>query len=444
MDTKWKANNPFARVKRYYEQVNNSLRRISFDFRILVATAIWWLIALGIGNLSFRGYRSDIALSYVVTVLLIAFGVFVLRFSHLLVSPNILMEQWRNSLLLRYLRTWQGGFTEYRIALPIVSFALLSAAAGIVGYRLYGYYRYVEEKWLILYLCIYVLFIFPSLLSFAGKFRRLLLETKEISRGNLQAKVEIEGNGPISELAAQINNMRIGYGKALEVQMKSERLKSELITNVSHDLKTPLTSIINYVDLLKKEQPGSDKIGDYVEVLDRKSLRLKALIEDLFEASKMASGTIELDIQRIDVVALLDQAVAEFKDKFEHSSLFLRMKISKPHIYAYLDGNKTWRLFENLLSNALKYSLSGTRVYVYLDEADDRVSFRIQNTALYEIDFAPEELFERFKRADESRHTEGSGLGLAIAKSIVELQGGDIRIEVSGDQFNVLIDFPIS
>ncbi|QJD88013.1 HAMP domain-containing histidine kinase [Cohnella herbarum] len=332
---------------------------------------------------------------------------------------------------------------EYRIALPIVSFALLSAAAGIVGYRLYGYYRYVDEKWLILYMCFYVLVILPAVLNFAGKFRRLLLETKEITQGNLQAKIEIKGKGPISDLASHINNMKIGYRKALEVQMKSERLKSELITNVSHDLKTPLTSIINYVDLLKKEQPGSEKIGAYVEVLDRKSSRLKALIEDLFEASKMASGTIELDIQRIDVVALLDQAVAEFKDKFEHSSLFLRMKMSKPHIYAYLDGNKTWRLFENLLSNALKYSLPGTRVYVYLDEVDGRVTFQIQNTAQYEIDFAPDELFERFKRADESRHTEGSGLGLAIAKSIVELQGGDIRIEVSGDQFNVLIGFPI-
>lgn len=156
----------------------------------------------------------------------------------------------------------------------------------------------------------------------------------------------------------------------------------------------------------------------------------------------MASGTIELDLEYIDVATLLTQAIAESNTHTEQASLEIRERIAKFPIHAYLDGNKIWRVFENLISNAQKYSLPGTRIYVYLDETDDMVRFKIQNTSAYEIDFDADELFERFKRADESRQTEGSGLGLAIVKSIVELHGGEIKVEIHGDQFNVIVHLP--
>ncbi|ULO10385.1 HAMP domain-containing histidine kinase [Paenibacillus sp. 19GGS1-52] len=266
--------------------------------------------------------------------------------------------------------------------------------------------------------------------------------TREIAEGNIQYTIQETGSGALSRLAGYINNMKLGYQNALVSQVKSERLKTELITNVSHDLKTPLTSIINYVDLLKKEVLHSEKGQSYVLVLERKALRLKYLIEDLFEVSKMTSGTVELDIQTIDVATLLTQAIAEFSFNVGDASLEVREKIAKSPIYANLDGNKIWRVFENLIGNAKKYSLPGTRIYIYLDESTDNIIFKIQNTSVYEIDFAAEELFQRFKRADESRQTEGSGLGLAICKSIIELHGGDIKIEIHGDQFNVLLNLP--
>ncbi|RKP51705.1 sensor histidine kinase [Cohnella endophytica] len=310
------------------------------------------------------------------------------------------------------------------------------------AWRLYDWYRSEEEKWLILFEIFYVFFVLPYVLHFVGKFGRIRAGAKEIAEGRLDATIQVGGDGLLSELAGHLNNMKHGYRSALDERMRSERLKSELITNVTHDLKTPLTSIINYVDLLKKKDLSPDQTEAYVGVLDKKSQRLKTLIEDLTEASKMASGAVELDMRTIDVAALLNQALAEFGDQPEENPLPFRVNIASPHIHANLDGNKTWRVFENLIGNARKYSLPGTRVYVYLAETDDRVLFRIQNTSSYEIDFAAEELFERFKRADQSRHTEGSGLGLAIAKSIVELQGGEIAIEIEGDQFNVRIAFP--
>ncbi|MGK0466826.1 sensor histidine kinase [Clostridium sp.] len=291
----------------------------------------------------------------------------------------------------------------------------------------------------IVYFLCYLLFIMIYYINKIRFFKNILKGTEEIVSGNLNYTIKEKGRGNLFKLAHNINNMKAGFKKSLENEIKSERLKSELITNVSHDLKTPLTSIINYVDLLKKEDLTNEQAKGYIEVLDRKSQRLKMLIDDLFEASKMASGAVELNLEKVDVTALLQQSLAELHEKINSSSLIFKVKIPEEKVYANLDGKKTWRVFENLINNILKYSLPKTRVYIDLIEENNNIIITMKNISAYEMDFDNSEIFERFKRGDESRNTEGSGLGLAIAKGILELQGGSLSIEIDGDLFKAVV-----
>ncbi len=208
---------------------------------------------------------------------------------------------------------------------------------------------------------------------------------------------------------------------------------------MSHDLRTPLTSIITYTDLLKNTDLTEEERQKYVDILDKKSAKLKTLIEDLFEVSKMASGNIEILKQRVDLAQMLQQAVGEHEEDFKAAGLDLRVAIHEQPIYAEVDGQKWWRVVDNLLVNARKYSLEGTRVYVSLQVVSGVAEFAIKNIAKYELGENIEELTERFKRADTSRHTEGSGLGLAIAQSIIDLHGGQLKLEVDGDLFKVTV-----
>ncbi|NUU64032.1 sensor histidine kinase [Paenibacillus agri] len=424
---------------------NNWIRSISLDFRVIVGTAILWIVVQLIDSLIGLFYWSPLLFILLNYVLAAIFVLTIAGKGYLFFTKNAPKQASIVSiyldLLRKYVQVWKGISVDSRITLKMFVLFLLTAIAGISVWRLITYPpRYELFVW-IPYIVLYILIVIPYSLHKLTQLMQIVNGTKEIAQGNIQATIPVQGEGVFPRLAGYINNMKVGYQNALEDQIKSERLKTELITNVSHDLKTPLTSIINYIDLLKKEQLESDRANSYVDILDRKALRLKLLIEDLFEVSKMTSGTVELDIQTIDVATLLTQAIAEFSSNLG-TSLEVREKIAKPHIYAELDGNKIWRVFENLIGNAKKYSLPGTRIYIYLDESDHRVLLKIQNTSSYEIDFPPDELFERFKRADESRQTEGSGLGLAIVRSIVDLHGGDINIEIHGDQFNVLLELP--
>ncbi len=274
----------------------------------------------------------------------------------------------------------------------------------------------------------------------SDKYNKLFEATNRIAEGNLEVNVE-EDLGVFNDLKLELQNIQNGFKKAVNEEVKSQRMKTELITNVSHDLKTPLTSIITYVDLLKDEKLSLDKRREYLDTLDRKSQRLKDLIEDLFEVSKANSGNISLNIDSVDVVSLMKQTLLEVDDKISKASLVVKTNYPEEKVILPLDSQRMFRVFENLIINITKYALEGSRVYIDIINSSDKVEIILRNMASNEINFNVSEIMERFVRGDKARNTEGSGLGLAIAKSFVEIQGGKLDIIVDGDLFKVLITF---
>lgn len=261
---------------------------------------------------------------------------------------------------------------------------------------------------------------------------------KKVKEGDLRHSISIAGDGEFSKLAADINSITDGLKKAVDRELKSERLKTELITNVSHDIRTPLTSIITYVDLLKNEKDPT-RSSEYIQIIDQKSQRLKILTQDLFEAAKASSGNIPVNYEKIDIVALINQGLGELDDKIKERRLEFRLNHMSDKVYVKADGKLLWRAIENLLSNIFKYALEGSRVYIDISEADTEATVVIKNISAYELNIASAELMERFVRGDESRSSQGSGLGLSIAKSLIEIQKGSFIIEIDGDLFKAII-----
>lgn len=264
----------------------------------------------------------------------------------------------------------------------------------------------------------------------------LLRATNQMAEGNLHVTIE-EDLGLFEPFKPQITKIQEGFRNAVEEEVKSQRMKTELITNVSHDLKTPLTAIITYVDLLKDENLTVEQRREYVETLDKKSMRLKVLIEDLFEVSKANSKNVTLNLVEADLVNLLKQVQCELEEKLKASELSIRMNAPEEKVLLQLDSEKTYRVYENLLNNVAKYALPGTRVYLDVVNEEKSVTVVLKNISASELTVNPAELTERFVRGDASRNTEGSGLGLAIARSFVELQGGRMKLEIDGDLFKV-------
>ncbi len=242
--------------------------------------------------------------------------------------------------------------------------------------------------------------------------------------------------------AEDLNNISVGLAGAVDEKMKSERFKAELITNVSHDLKTPLTSIINYVNLLKSTQQTDPKAIDYIEVLDRKSQRLKKLTEDLVEASKASTGVLSVTREKIGMSQLIDQATAEWEEKLSDRKLTLVSTLPEGETWVYADGRHLWRVIDNLLSNCAKYAMEGTRIYLDLERGKGQVALSVKNISRDPLNVPAERLMERFVRGEESRSTEGSGLGLSIARSLTELQGGTFDLAVDGDLFKAIVTLP--
>lgn len=266
----------------------------------------------------------------------------------------------------------------------------------------------------------------------------------QIYEGNNNVKLdETEFSGDLIEMASDVNDIAGGFSNAIAESLKSERLKTELITNVSHDIKTPLTSIISYVDLLKQEDIKNEKASEYINVLDNKSQRLKKLIEDLVEASKASSGNIKLNKENLNVAELINQCRGEFEDRFKNSDLDIITDIPKEDICIYADSRYMFRVIENIFSNVSKYALKGSRVYIDITKSSDKINISIKNISKDKLNIAPDELMQRFVRGDKSRLTEGSGLGLSISKSLTELQGGTFEISIDGDLFKVNLSFDV-
>lgn len=272
--------------------------------------------------------------------------------------------------------------------------------------------------------------------------KKLLLAGKKLADGDESCTVDTKYMyGPFKTYGEQLNTIRDGVSKAVEARMRSEHFRTELITNVSHDIKTPLTSIINYVDLLGKEKPENEKMREYIDVLQRQSARLKKLIDDLLEASKASTGNLNVNAEPCNVGVLLDQTLGEYGEKLNAAGLEPVLTKPEKAVIIMADGRHMWRIFDNLLNNICKYSQRGTRVYLEVCERDGKAVITFRNISSRQLNLSSDELMERFVRGDSSRNTEGSGLGLNIAQSLAQLQKGNMELTVDGDLFKVTLTF---
>ena len=274
-------------------------------------------------------------------------------------------------------------------------------------------------------------------------FERIVEALHRMRGGDMESRLTDMPEGVFAEMAEDLGSLGDGMQAALQNEIRAERMKTELITNVSHDIKTPLTSILSYSDLLCQMELTPEEANDYAKIIHQKGLRLKNLTSDLFDISKVRSGVEQMNCERLDAATLVRQALAEQEKAIQASGLALKVTLPEKELPIRADGRKMSRVLENLIGNCVKYSLHGTRVFISLAECDGQAVLEVKNTANYEMDFAPDEITERFVRGDAARSTEGSGLGLAIAKSYTEACGGAFEVTVDGDLFKVRISFPV-
>ena len=380
----------------------------------------------------------EIIIYHFITISII-FGLTIVQGTYLyrrLKNLESFREDWKHSLFSRFIRMIRNAFLNRKVGTQVLLILSIIFWFG-VGIGLVG----VDDDFLALVIPAFFIVMIPLffiILKRISYFNKILSHANALSKGEYESDLKIIGKSVLATLADDLNKLKYGVKISQNAQVKSERLKTELITNVSHDLRTPLTSIMTYSELLKNPEITEDERTSYIGIIDQKSERLKVLIDDLFEASKMASGNIELVKDRVDINQLLQQALAEYNDINEESIQF-RVKTPDQPVYVLVDGQKIWRVFDNLIGNILKYSLENTRAYIQVKDEKDQVMITFKNISKYELSNDSDELFERFKRGDESRHTEGSGLGLSIAKSIIELHDGTLDIDVDGDLFKAEI-----
>ncbi|MGG0642487.1 histidine kinase dimerization/phospho-acceptor domain-containing protein [Sporosarcina gallistercoris] len=438
----WFVDLPFTKR---YDSLRIDLKAGVFLILLLSLVNFSGSVSGRLNNMAIGGYSFSITnavFMFAMGAIVIAFLAFqignaITRYQQLSKFENDL----RNSYAMQLVASAKEVFLNRSIAIQtfILLIGFFLAGAGFI----FG----LMEPMLLLIYALCVLFLgMPILFLYMrrmGYLNRIFKATEDMAAGRLNSDIKVMGRSPLAKHAVNLNNLREGVERSLTSQAKSERLKTELITNVSHDLRTPLTSIITYTDLLKNPDLSDEERAEYVGVLDRKSQRLKTLIEDLFEVSKMSSGTMELYKQRVDLTQLVQQAIGEHMEQMAEIPLDFRVSVPEEPMPAVLDGQRWWRMLDNLIGNSLKYSLPGTRVFVTLREVGGMAEFVIKNITAYELNENVDELYERFKRGDASRHTDGSGLGLAIAQSIVDMHDGRMTIDVDGDLFKVTVRVPL-
>lgn len=426
----------YAGRKRNFKEIQLELiDKIPLEI-ILVAMFIPFIMLLLLG----------IELSYSLNIATIIgnIGILIIMYSIALISYESIVRRiktstiLKNTIIYRLCKWIKNGikniFNNFSLAAKII---VILACMSI--------FTLVFSNWgftgIILLIAMYV-FVFKYYFDNITKFLNIKNTVKKIYEGDTKVRLqENEYTGVLKELCIYVNDIAGGFTNAIDKSLKSERMKTELITNVSHDIKTPLTSIINYVDLLKKEDMPNEKAKEYLDILEQKSQRLKRLTEDLIEASKASSGNIKLDMKKINVNELIKQISGEFEDKFKNKNLDLNIEMPKEDVFILADSRYLYRVMENMYTNIEKYAMENSRVYVDLLEENKKVKIEIKNISKEKLNISANELMERFVRGESSRNTEGSGLGLSIAQSLTKLQKGEFGIYLDGDLFKVIISF---
>lgn len=354
------------------------------------------------------------------------------------ICARILLFAWR------IVRAAFKGVWKLLCALPLIwKTVFLLSGISLIELILLLCNLYEGDNLLILWFAEKLL-LYPAILYAALLLHKLKKGGEAIAAGNLTEKIDTKYMpADFGSFGETLNHIGDGLGRAVDERLKSERMKTELITNVSHDIKTPLTSIVNYVDLIKKEEPENETMREYIDVLDRQSARLKKLIEDLVEASKASTGNLSVEPERCEIGVLLEQSLGEYAERLSECKLSPVITIPEDPISIMADGKRLWRVFDNLLGNICKYAQPDTRVYITLAKQQDRAVITFRNISRDPLNVSADELMERFVRGDASRNTEGSGLGLSIARSLTELQGGKLSLAIDGDLFKATVDFPV-
>lgn len=428
----------------------NSFDKISVEIKILILLLLIVPYIILIDNrqdvlkMIIELYVTNINLCMLVTgSFILITGILISLFYYSFVRRVKARQIWKTSLLRILVLKLQKSFDSVKskkgICFKAVSEICIIALINII---LTAFAIGSEFYWIFIFLLVADILIGRVLYVRLKEQSEIISTVNDISSGNIKAKVDSSKmHGDNLKMANAINSIGDAVQIAVDKSMKDEKMKADLITNVSHDLKTPLTSIINYVDLLKKEKIDNQKVMDYIGILDEKSQRLKQLTDDLVEASKISSGNIVLTMEKINLKELLLQATGEFLDKFDEKKLSIVGNGPENAVYINADSRRIYRVIENLFTNIYKYALPGTRVFVDIIKDNGKVYINLKNTSEQPLNISPEELTERFIRGDESRNTEGSGLGLSIAKNLTEAMGGNFVVNVDGDLFKVIVGF---
>lgn len=424
----------------------NGLDKIPFDI-FFGGVMIIGIIVLAVFNTLL--YRNTAETIIIITIMAAVYALLFLMLSMSFATRYKLGGWWRNTVIYRIFRFFYRIvykiFSSIKYLLQHISIiwkavlALVGLAAAELFIILLTAYR-LEMQLLIWFFG--KLLLVPLILFIIIQMEKLQTGSQKIASGDLDYRVDTRRMfWEFKKHGENLNNISLGMSRAVDERMKSERFKTELITNVSHDIKTPLTSIINYVDLLNREDLPDGTIKEYVGVLVRQSSRLKKLIDDLVEASKASTGNIVVNSTRTEIGVLLTQAAGEYEKRLRSNELELIQNQPEEEVYIMADGRLLWRVFDNLMNNICKYSQPGTRVYLDLEKVNGEVVITFKNISRNPLNISSEELLERFVRGDSARSTEGSGLGLSIAKSLVELQGGKLDLAIDGDLFKVILKF---